>query len=245
MRIGLSASEETFYQDLLVGHVHKDLIRVILEESGYEVYPYGYESFLTAMKIKFEKGEIRSTEVSKKIRCTPDLLVYDPDDESVELLEVKSRRWDHTDDVLIDAIPKYRKYWRESVMVVILPAGHFFYAQRVEKLQSGEDSFDLNKEFKWFEKIFTKVKLDTLCSYKSQIVNFWDRNKKHYDPVETPMERFSLCSLIEELGKCEVDELFLQQNERNLMSRKDFDEAIKILIDEGQLIKKGGIIRSI
>jgi len=63
--------KQMFYRNLLAGHFHKDLIRVILEESGYEVYPYGYESFLTSLKIKFEKGEIEPTEISKKIRSTP------------------------------------------------------------------------------------------------------------------------------------------------------------------------------
>lgn len=236
--------EQTFYHNLLAGHFHKDLIRVILEESGYEVYPYGYESFLTPLKIKFEEGEIKQTEISKKIRSTPDLLVYDPEDKTVELLEVKSKRFDWTDNVFIDALPRYQKYWRESILVIVLPAGHFFYAQNVKKLKPRENNtFDLSKEFEWFEDIFTKVHLDTLCSYKRQIIDFWSRKRKTYNPLRTNVRRFSLFSLILEYGICDIDELFHEQNERNLISRKDFNNAIKKLVKNGEIVKEEGTIR--
>lgn len=242
----LSDERQTFYGDLLAGHFHKDLIRVILEESGYEVYPYGYESFLTPLKIKFEKGEIRQTEISRKIRSTPDLLIYDPENGAVELLEVKSRRWDRTDDVLIEALPRYRKYWRYSILVVILPAGHFFYAQKVNKLKPRKENvFDMNEEFEWFEEVFTKVHLDTLHSYKRQIIDFWSRRKKNYDHLRTTVDRFSLYSLIQELEQRDVDELFDEQNERNLISRKAFNKAIKALIEDGKIIEEEGKIQCV
>jgi len=235
---------QTFYRNLLAGHFHKDLIRVILEESGYEVYPYGYESFLTPLKIKFEKREIKQTEISKKIRSTPDLLVYDPENKAVELLEAKSRRWDRTDDVLIKALPRYRKYWQDSILVMVLPAGHFFYAQKVNRLKPRKDNvFDLNKEFKWFEDVFPKVHLDTLYSYKRQIIDFWNRQREHYAPLDTTLDRFNLYSLIQERVQCRIDELFHEQNERNLISRKAFSKAIETLIDSGKIIKDGGEIR--
>jgi len=233
-----------FYRNLLAGHYHKDLIRVILEESGYEVYPYGYESFLTPLKIKFEKGDIKSTEISRKIRSTPDLLLYDPENKAVELLEIKSRNWDRTDDVIIEALPKYRKYWQDSILIVVLPAGHFFYAQKVNKLKPrNENGFDMNEEFKWFEDVFTRVQLDALYSYKRQIIDFWNRQRGHYDPLETALDSFSLYSLIQEKGHCKTDELFHEQNKRNLISRKAFDEVIKAMIDEGTIVEEEGEIQ--
>ena len=232
---------QTFYRNLLAGHFHKDLIRVILEESEYEVYPYGYESFLTPLKIKFEKGEIKQTEISKKIRSTPDLLVYDPENKTVELLEVKSRRWDRTDDVLIKALPKYQKYWRDSILVIVLPAGHFFYAQRVSDLESKTADFDMNKEFMWFEEIFTKINLSTLYSYKKEVINFWGRNQARYEPLGIE-PRFSLYNLIEEIRPCSIDKLFEEQNKRNLISREVFEKTIKELIDEGKIKEKKGKI---
>jgi len=223
-----------FYRNLLAGHFHKDLIRVILEESGYEVYPYGYESFLTPLKIKFEKGEFQKTEIAKKIRSTPDLLVYDNENETVELLEVKSTKWDRTDGGLIDALPKYQKYWNECILVMVLPAGHFFYAQRVSDLESKTVDFDMSKEFMWFEEIFTKVNLSTLYSYKKEVINFWGRNQARYEPLGTET-RFNLFNLFEEIRPCSIDKLFEEQNKRNLISRKVFDETIKELIDEGKI----------
>lgn len=234
---------QMFYRNLLAGHFHKDLIRVILEESGYEVYPYGYESFLTPLKIKFERGEIEPTEISKKIRSTPDLLVFDPEKGTVELLEVKSTRWDWTNDVLIDALPRYQQYWQESMLVIVLPAGHFFYAQYVDRIEPRKDNtFDLREEFEWFEEVFTKVRLDTLYSYKKQIIDFWNRKRESYDPLN-PSSRFGLLSLIRELVQCNVDELFSEQNERNLTSRKVFKKAVKKLIDDGKIIEEEGEIR--
>ena len=145
------------------------------------------------MKIKFEKGEIKKTEISKKIRSTPDLLVYDTESTTVELLEVKSTRWDWTEGVLIRRLQTYQKYWNESILVMILPAGHFFYAQHVDKLKLRKDNtYDSNKDFVWFEEIFTKANLDILYSYKRQIIDFWNRQREHYDPTNTNLDRFNL-----------------------------------------------------
>jgi len=242
----LPDKKRMFYRNLLAGHFHKDLIRVILEESGYEVYPYGYESFITPVKIKFEKREIKQTEISKKIRSTPDLLVYNPEGKTVELLEVKSTKWDWTDNVFIDALPKYQKYWRYSILVMVLPAGHFFYAQKVNKLKPRRDNtFDLKKEFEWFEDVFIKVHLDTLYSYKRQIIDFWNRHREHYDPLDTTLDRFGLLSLIQESVQCGIDELFYEYNQRNLISREAFDKSIKTLIDDEKIIEEEGEIRLI
>lgn len=235
--------KQSFYRNLLAGHFHKDLTRVILEESGYEVYPYGYESFLTPLKIKFEKREIKKTEISKKIRSTPDLLVYDTESTTVELLEVKSTRWDWTEGVLVRRLPTYRKYWNESILVIVLPAGHFFYAQYMDKLKLREDNtYDLNKEFVWLEEIFTKVNLDILYSYKRQIIDFWNRQREHYDPINTNLDRFNLYRLIQQLPECDVDELFHEFGRRNLVSRGAFNEALKELIDDRKIIEKDGKI---
>lgn len=236
---------EAFYRNLLAGHFHKDLIRVILEESGCEVYPYGYESFLTPLKIKFERGKIKSTEISMKVRCTPDLLVYDEVNENVDLVEVKSTRFDHTDYVMIDALPRYQKYWQGSILVEVLPAGHFFYAQYVDKIKPRPDDqrcYDLNDSFEWFEEIFTKVNLSTLYSYKKEVINFWGRNPARYEPlgVET---RFNLYNLIEEIRPCSIEKLFKEQNKRNLISREVFDKTIKELIDKGKISEKEGKIQ--
>jgi len=214
---------------------------VILEESGYEVYPYGYESFLTPLKIKFEKDEIRSTRTARKIRSTPDLLVYDGESETVELLEVKSTRWDRTDGVLINALPRYKKHWNESTLTMILPAGHFFYAQSVSDLESKTEDFDMNKEFMWFEELFTKVKLKTLCSYKKQIIDFWGRRKKTYDPLDGA-DRFNLWEVAKQKKRWTIDELFHEQNTRNLISERNFGRAVNTLIDDGKVVKKRGRI---
>jgi len=84
--------------------------------------------------------------------------------------------------------------------------------------------------------------LDTLYSYKKQIIDFWYRKRESYDLLN-PSSRFGLLSLIRELVQCNVDELFSEQNERNLTSRKVFKKAVKKLIDDGKIIEEEGEIR--
>ena len=53
-----------FYDDMLKGNQMKELVKVLLEKSGYTVLPYGYESTLSDMKKKLKKtrGELETIE---------------------------------------------------------------------------------------------------------------------------------------------------------------------------------------
>lgn len=41
-----------FYDDMFKGNQIKELVKVLLEKSGYLVFPYGYESTLSDVKKK-------------------------------------------------------------------------------------------------------------------------------------------------------------------------------------------------
>jgi len=41
-----------FYDDMLKGNQVKELVKILLERSGYLVFPYGYESTLADVKKK-------------------------------------------------------------------------------------------------------------------------------------------------------------------------------------------------
>lgn len=57
----MSVSKPTFHTNLLKGYLFKDLLVVLLDESGYEVYPYGYESFIAPLKRKIHEFPQSST----------------------------------------------------------------------------------------------------------------------------------------------------------------------------------------
>jgi hypothetical protein len=84
-----------FYDDLLQGYYPKEIVRIVLDKSGYMVFPYGYESVFSCIKIQLHKREVKDSPAVRKVRSSPDSLVYAPDNRSVALVEVKSRNWDN------------------------------------------------------------------------------------------------------------------------------------------------------
>ena len=65
-----------FIDALLKGNIFKDIVKLLLEKSGYAVYPYGYESTFSTIKASLTKGTKNSRTV-RRIRSSPDLLVFD------------------------------------------------------------------------------------------------------------------------------------------------------------------------
>ena len=147
----------SFPKNLLVGYVFKDLVTVVLDQAGYEVYPYGYESFLPAIKRKLYDREIRSSPILERVRFTPDILVYDRDGKFVQLVEVKSRATTFNGKYDIKEVGRYRKYWPESILVLVVPQEPYLCAQRVSDLPHGETSFDHACDFVPIESVFTRI----------------------------------------------------------------------------------------
>lgn len=70
----------------------KDLVKVLLESAGYKVYPYGYESTFSDIENKLREKGSGDSRTAHRIRCSPDLLLYDGKTKDVMLVEVKMRR---------------------------------------------------------------------------------------------------------------------------------------------------------
>ena len=83
-----------FYDNLLDGYYFKEIVRTILDMSDYMVFPYGFESTFSYIKIQLHKGDAKDTPTARRIRSSPDLLVYDQHEKDIKLVEVKSRNWD-------------------------------------------------------------------------------------------------------------------------------------------------------
>ena len=224
-----------FYDNLLDGYYFKEIVRTVLDISGYMVFPYGFESAFSYIKIQLHKGDTKDTTVARKIRSSPDLLVYDQDKKDIKLVEVKSRNYDDEKDVVIEKIDWYKKYWEGSILTVIIPHGHWFYAQYVDELEAKEPpkSYNLRDEFEKFESIFPKVHVDTLYRFKSNIAEKMGRPKDHahYFPEKDESIFFpKVLGLVEENSGKTTDQIFDILNRNNLVSMELFANSLEKLV---------------
>ena len=114
----LHFKNNNFALSLLKGRIGQSVVETYLIESGYEVYPYGYENYFANITrfVKKDQSDITTT----KIRSAPDLLVYDRKNNERFLLQIKttgvkdeSAYWIKKDD-----LDNYIKYWAEAILVV-------------------------------------------------------------------------------------------------------------------------------
>ena len=158
-----------FFDNVLEGNQMKDVVKVLLEKSGYLVLPYGYESTLSGIRRRLgEKGTTKSRAV-RRIRASPDLLVYDDKRHDLMLVEVKMRNAKEETRILIYAsrMENYKEFWNDSIIVVVIPCGYIFYAQRVDELEIKEE-YDATRDFEKFEDIFTRVKKEDISHFKTK-----------------------------------------------------------------------------
>jgi Holliday junction resolvase len=148
---------------MLKGSLCKDMVRVILQKSGYSVCPYGYESTFSDVKSKLT-DETKNSETGRRIRSSPDLLVYDR--KNVWLVEVKMRG-KSPPMIKANEIKNVKEFWGDSVLVVIVPEGNVFYAQRISELEIQESDCYQLSDFEKFQDIFTRVQFKDIKYYQS------------------------------------------------------------------------------
>lgn len=138
----------SFSQSLIVGAAAKEILRSLLEASGYKVYPFGYESSLTTLKMHIWDSQVSDSNEVQRVRSMPDFVVSSNRD--LKLMEVKFRKkldHDGRPGVLLknSDLNRYQKYWQESVIALISPYGDRFFCQDVRDLMPG------SQENKWFD----------------------------------------------------------------------------------------------
>jgi Holliday junction resolvase len=147
---------------MLKGSMYKDMVRVLLQKSGYSVYPYGYESTLSELKGKLTE-KTRNSKTGRRIRCSPDMLVYD--DKNVMLVEVKMRG-KSPPMIRASEIMNVKEFWNDSILVVVVPEGNIFYAQKISKLKIQKNDYYQLSDFEKFQDIFTRVQSEDISYYK-------------------------------------------------------------------------------
>jgi hypothetical protein len=126
--------ETEFHINLLKGRLAQVIIEAIFQESGYEVYPYGYESYLTNI-IKFMKKGNANIPV-RKLRATPDLFVYDRELNDGFLLEIKATNTPDETKFWISKylLQTYVTYWPEAILIVYCLRSMNIYCRQIKDI---------------------------------------------------------------------------------------------------------------
>jgi DNA-binding NarL/FixJ family response regulator len=151
---------DLFSYKLYKGNIFKELVKTLLEENGYEAMPYGYENQFSNIK---KTLSTKSSETALRIRCSPDLLIYDNKEEDVKLVEVKMSKKEY---ININKIEDYQKYWKDALIVAVMNFENVFYAEEIRKL--GIKGFYSSKsDFRRIQEVFPRIDTDCLEGYQT------------------------------------------------------------------------------
>lgn len=91
-------------------------------------------------------------------------------------VEVKMRRAPKETSVKIysDLIECYKEFWKDAILVIAIPCGQVFYAQRFGELEIKE-VYDAETDFERFEDIFTEVKTADLEAYREKAIRAMEK----------------------------------------------------------------------
>lgn len=129
-----------FQFNLMKGKIVEMIIQNILEHCGYKVYPYGHESTLGELKENLHNYK-NHNDTLQKIRCTPDFVVYNPENDKTALVEVKFRNCEK-EEFQAD-YEKYKKYWNECFILLINPSSpNKYYIQAIENLKPSKEFYN-------------------------------------------------------------------------------------------------------
>lgn len=159
----LSENKNIFYDSMLKGNAYKEIIKSMLQKSGYSVYPYGYESTFSDVRSKLTK-ETRTSKTVRRIRSSPDLLIYDEQKNDLMLVEIKMRDSDKP-HIRPRQIRNYKEFWNDSILVLVVPEGNVFYAQKIGELETKPVYYRL-ADFEKFQDIFTRVQTEDISHYR-------------------------------------------------------------------------------
>lgn len=160
-----------FFEGMHEGNVITDLIRGLLQKSGYSVHLNGYEERFSEIKEYLNDKAVRNSRTVRMIRSSPDLIVYDKRRKDVMLVEVKMRRASSENAVLLhDDLGKIaccKEFWNDAILVIVIPSGQIFYAQKFNELEI-KKKYDAETDFQRFEDFFVEVDKDDLSNCKEK-----------------------------------------------------------------------------
>jgi hypothetical protein len=61
----------------------------------------------------------------------------------------------------------YKEFWTEALLVIVIPNGNVFYAQKFDELEV-RSKYDLSIDFLRYEHAFPRVTDETIIQYKNE-----------------------------------------------------------------------------
>jgi len=174
-----------FDQHIVIGAAAKEIVRSLFESSGYSVYPFGYESSLSALKTHIRERGLQDSDLVNRVRSMPDFIVSAERD--LKLVEVKFRNRRDKDGrpgffLKNVELNRYKLFWGESFVVLLSPHGERFFAQSVRSLIPG------SQETKWFDygdfdplpEVFpaTEGRLQNFSVAVNKLAGLWENEKE-------------------------------------------------------------------
>ena len=152
------------HDDFLKGGIFKELVKNLLQKSGYDVYPYGYETTFSVLKNKLSAKDVRNSPSVRRMKSAPDLVVFDKNRQDLMFVEVKMRS---NLPARIDSskIEGYQEFWNDCILILVVPDENVFYAQRVSALQTKEHYYPPT-DFSRMREFFPDVDENDLQHYR-------------------------------------------------------------------------------
>lgn len=169
-----------YHDSIYKGEATKGLVKVLLQKAGYAVYPYGYESTLADIREKLQAKDTKNSPTVRRIRSSPDLLVYDDEKRDLVLVEVKMRT-SETPFLEQRRMDMYKEFWNDSILVFVVPMDNVFYAQRICDLECKE-KYNPNSDFLKIEEIFTRIKSEDVKHYGREALKLMQRTENSNAP---------------------------------------------------------------
>ena len=153
------------------GNVITDIVRGLLQQSGYAVYLNGWEERFSEIKDQLSDQTTRNSRTVRMIKSSPDLLVYDRKRKDVMFVEVKMRRArDERSIKMSEAkMERVKEFWNDAILVLVVPCGDVFYAQRFSELEP-QEKYNAETDFERFEHIFTQVDTGNLSDCRTKAI---------------------------------------------------------------------------
>ncbi len=166
--------EIAFQMNLLKGNIGELIVQTLLQMYNYIVFPFGYENYKTSL---INLCSIPSRDVAiRMVRSSPDLFVYDKDDNIGFLAEIKATNLENEANYCIkrDVFQHYHTFWPETILIVYCIQKHRIHCRKVldfniDELEERESDcppqlvgeeyykFNLNEEFFSIPSYFHKV----------------------------------------------------------------------------------------
>ena len=227
----------------LKGAMGRDIVRSLLERSGYTVCSYGYEETLLDAKSKYTYKKYCSP-TGRRLTHSPDLLVYDAED-VVMLVEIKTRgktKQVKAGEVWIDSkeLSPLKDHWNDSILAVVAEEDDVFYAQKISDLEfQKNDRYPLTS-FKKFQDFFTKVTSESINYHKNVALQMFKIFTQETGELVYSPERWKGIGEEESTASNEVSEKTADSEDFGLC--KDCHSRLIITPDRTKVCPKCGLV---